>query len=276
MLGIIDVGGGMRYVFGAGVLDYCLDHCIQFDYCLGVSAGASNLIGYLAQQPGRSKTFYTDYAFRDDYMGVKHYKETGDFINLDYIYGTLSNHDGEYPLDLDRVKASSAQFVTVATDAFTGKATYFTKDDLAQDRYGAIAASACVPVVNRPLAFQGSHYVDGGVSDPIPIETAQADGVTKTVVILTRPKDYFRRSRRDLYFVLRLRREYPALARALSKRAETYNRQLRRILADDNTLVIAPKSTLHMKTLKLDLEKMNILYEEGYKKGAQIEKWLAR
>ena len=84
MLGIIDVGGGMRDVFGAGVMDYCLDHGISFDYCLGVSAGASNLIGYLAEQKGRSKTFYTNYAFRDDYMGVKHYKETGDFINLHY------------------------------------------------------------------------------------------------------------------------------------------------------------------------------------------------
>lgn len=276
MLGIIDVGGGMRDVFGAGVLDYCLDHHIHFDYCLGVSAGASNLIGYMAKQRGRSKTFYTKYAFRDDYMGLKHYKETGDFINLDYIYGTLSNHDGEYPLNYDEVKASAARFVTVATDAYTGKAVYFTKDDLAQDRYGAIAASACVPVVNRPMEYNGRSYVDGGIADPIPFEKTHVDGVTKTVMILTRPKDYFRRARRDLYFVLRLRRKYPALARALYKRAETYNRQLRRILADDNTLVIAPKSTLHMKTLKLDLEKMNILYDEGYKKGAQIEKWLSR
>lgn len=276
MLGIIDVGGGMRDVFGAGVMDYCLDHDIRFDYCLGVSAGASNLIGYLAEQKGRSKTFYTNYAFRDDYMGVKNFKETGDFINLHYIYGTLSNQGGEYPLDFTKVQDSSAEFVTVATDALTGKATYFTKSDLSQDHYDPIAASACVPVVNHPMEFNGCHYVDGGVADPIPIDKARKDGVDKAVVILTRPKDYFRRARRDLFFVLRLRREYPALARALYKRAETYNRQLRQILKDENTLVIAPESTLNMKTLKLDLEKMNILYDEGYKKGARIERWLSR
>ena len=30
MTGIIDVGGGMRDIYGAGVLDYCLDNNIKF------------------------------------------------------------------------------------------------------------------------------------------------------------------------------------------------------------------------------------------------------
>ncbi len=35
--GIIDVGGGMRDIFGTGVLDACLEKQIQFDYAIGVS-----------------------------------------------------------------------------------------------------------------------------------------------------------------------------------------------------------------------------------------------
>ena len=42
MLGIIDVGGGMRGIYTAGIYDYLLDHQITFDYCLGVSAGSAN------------------------------------------------------------------------------------------------------------------------------------------------------------------------------------------------------------------------------------------
>lgn len=57
MLGIIDVGGGMRDVFGAGVLDYCIDQNIRFDYCIGVSAGASNLIGYAAIKRAAPRPF---------------------------------------------------------------------------------------------------------------------------------------------------------------------------------------------------------------------------
>ena len=40
--GIIDVGGGLRGVYAAGVFDWCLDAGIQFDLCIGVSAGSAN------------------------------------------------------------------------------------------------------------------------------------------------------------------------------------------------------------------------------------------
>ena len=40
-LGIVDVGGGTRGIYGAGVFDYLMDHDIQFDYAIGVSAGSA-------------------------------------------------------------------------------------------------------------------------------------------------------------------------------------------------------------------------------------------
>ena len=56
---IIDVGGGYRAIFGAGVLDRCLEDGITFDSCYGVSAGSANLTSFLAGQHGRNHTFYT-------------------------------------------------------------------------------------------------------------------------------------------------------------------------------------------------------------------------
>lgn len=70
-IGIIDVGGGMRDVFGAGVFDACLDNDITFDLGIGVSTGSANLAGFMAKQKGRSKRFYTEYAFRKEYMSLK-------------------------------------------------------------------------------------------------------------------------------------------------------------------------------------------------------------
>ena len=49
MIGIVDVGGGMRGVFGCGVTDFLLDNDITFDYCLGVSAGSANLASYVSE-----------------------------------------------------------------------------------------------------------------------------------------------------------------------------------------------------------------------------------
>ena len=39
MIGIVDVGGGMRGVFGCGVTDFLLDNDITFDYCLAYPPG---------------------------------------------------------------------------------------------------------------------------------------------------------------------------------------------------------------------------------------------
>ena len=66
MTGIIDVGGGLRGIFGAGVLDRFMELGISFDYCLGVSAGSANLITYLAKQIYRTKIFYTEYSLRPE------------------------------------------------------------------------------------------------------------------------------------------------------------------------------------------------------------------
>lgn len=40
---VVDVGGGMRGIYAAGVLDYCLDQGITFDLGIGVSAGSANI-----------------------------------------------------------------------------------------------------------------------------------------------------------------------------------------------------------------------------------------
>ena len=64
LTGLIDVGGGMRDVYGTGVLDCFIDNNISFDLCIGVSAGSANIASFLAGQRGRNYRFYTEYAMR--------------------------------------------------------------------------------------------------------------------------------------------------------------------------------------------------------------------
>ena len=108
-LGIVDVGGGTRGIYGAGVLDRCLDENIVFDYAIGVSAGSANCASYCAGQKGRNYVFYTDYSFRPEYMGFGNMKKTGSFIGLDYIYSDLSNSTGENPLNYEAIIQSPTE-----------------------------------------------------------------------------------------------------------------------------------------------------------------------
>ena len=54
-MGLVLEGGGMRGVFTCGVLDYFMDHHIEFPYGIGVSAGACNGLSYMSHQRGRAK-----------------------------------------------------------------------------------------------------------------------------------------------------------------------------------------------------------------------------
>ena len=118
--GIIDVGGGFRAIFGAGVEDRCLEEDVGFDHCYGISAGSANLASYLARQQGRAHTFYTQYAFRKEYASMENYITKRNFCDLDYVYGTLSNSDGENPLDYAAFSDNPATFTVVAANGEDG------------------------------------------------------------------------------------------------------------------------------------------------------------
>lgn len=190
--GIIDVGGGLRGIYGAGVLDRCMEEGVRFDCCIGVSAGSANMSSYVAGQHGRNKPFYQDYSFRKEYMSVGNLVRKHSYLDLEYVYGALSNRGGENPLDYPAVVRSPAELVIVATEARTGKPRYFTKADLRQDDYRPLMASCCIPVVDQPYFMDGVPYYDGGLADPVPLEKAFALGCDRVAVILTKPS---RRSR---------------------------------------------------------------------------------
>ena len=129
-IGVIDVGGGLRGIYAVGVFDYCMDHDIRFDLGIGVSAGSANLASYAAGQRGRNHQFYTEYAFRKQYMSMRNFILKHSFIDLDYVYGTLSQSDGENPLDYCALRDNPMEFHVVATNAQTGQAKYFDKNFL--------------------------------------------------------------------------------------------------------------------------------------------------
>ncbi len=278
MTGIVDVGGGTRGIYGAGAFDFFLDRGITFDYLIGVSAGSANGVSFLAGQRGRNLRFYDRYAFRKEYMSMGNLLRRGSYVDLDYIYGTLSNSGGEDPVDYEAFAANPAELVIVATDARTGKPAYFYKKDIRKDHYDFLKASSCVPVVCRPWPIGGRCYYDGGISDPIPFRKAFDAGCDRVVVILTRPKDALRKPGRDAAFARILKRRYPAAARALAARSRTYNRSLARALAlekEGKVLILAPDSIGDLKTLSQDHGKLELLYRKGYNDAEKVCAFLA-
>lgn len=277
MVGIVDVGGGMRGVYSSGVYDYLMDKGITVDLCIGVSAGSANLITYLAGQKRRTLEFYRDYPKRKEYMSFSNLFKEGSYIGLDYIYSDLSNSDGENPLDFVSALRSDMKYLAVATRVSDGGAEYFSKEAMKQDDYSVLKASCCMPGVCKPVRVGAELYVDGGVADPIPVTKAFELGCDKVILVLTKPReDYCKPLFATKVLSLRLRK-YPevlSLMKSLHTRCGEIFERVSRWEKEGKVLVIEPKELHGMTTLNTDSEAIFKLYEQGYKDAEAIENYI--
>ena len=293
---MIDVGGGFRAIFGCGVMDRMLEDGIDVDMCYGVSAGAANMTSFIARQHGRNHTFYTKYAFRKEYASAESFFKNHNFANLDYIYGTLSNHDGENPLDFAAFEANETGFTVVACNAEDGSTKYFDKSRVRFDDFdiikasnitsgGATGSSQKVIVrgissfsANQPLyVVDGVPYFDGGIADPIPVQKALDDGYDRVILILSRLRDEVRKQQRDLAPARILERSHPAAAEKLRMRYKTYNDELelaKRYEAEGKVLILAPEDLYGLNTLKKNFEGLEMMYRKGYAAAEAIPAFL--
>ena len=53
--------------------------------------------------------FYTEYPFRKEYMSLRNFLLKKSYLDLNYVYGTLSNANGENPLDYQRFISSPTE-----------------------------------------------------------------------------------------------------------------------------------------------------------------------
>ena len=275
--GVIDVGGGYRGIYAAGVLDYCMDQNITFDLGIGISAGSANLASYAAGQKGRNYLFYTEYGFRKQYASLGNFIRKQSYIDMDYVYGTLSNHDGESPLNYPAIRDNPMEFFVVAADAVTGQAKYFGKEDIAADNYDVFKASSSIPFFCPPYEIKGVPYYDGALGDPVPVEKAFELGCDRVVVILTKPENILRNSKKDERLAAAIRKKYPLAAERLRERAQRYNEEValaQKYAKQGKVLIVSPDDPCGVDTLKKDKASLHRLYEKGYADGQRIKDYL--
>lgn len=274
---MIDVGGGFRAIFGAGVMDRMMEDGVTVDHCYGVSAGSANMVSFISGQHGRTHKFYTEYAFRKEYASLDNYIKNHNYANLEYVYSTLSNHDGEYPVDYEAFAANPTGFTVIACNAEDGSTKYFDKSDVSYDDFDIMKASSAVPVACEPYVIDGVPYYDGGIADPVPVQKALDDGYDRVVVILTRLKDVLREQKKDIGPAAILRRSHPTAAERLLNRSRTYNDEValaKEYEKDGRVLILAPESLYGLNTLSKSYEGLERMYRAGYAAAEAIPAFL--
>lgn len=262
--GLVVEGGGMRGIYTAGVLDFFMEKNIYFDDCYGVSAGACHLSSYLSKQIGRSLKVTLDYINDKRYCSINSLIKTGDMFGVEMLYNRIPNELVLY--DYETFNKFKGNFYSVVTNCKTGKAEYMKIQDMKKDIV-TVRASSSLPLLSRIVEINGEEYLDGGITDSIPIKKSIEDGHHKNVVILTRDKTY-RKSKASFLNIFKIKyKKYPNLVKAIEDRYKMYNDTIDFIekkRKSGEAFVIQPKGPVNISRVEKDKTKLKALYDEGY------------
>ena len=268
--GLVVEGGGMRGVYTAGVLDYFMEKNLYFDDCYGVSAGACHISSYVSKQIGRSIKVTLDYINDKRYCSVNSLIKTGDMFGVEMLYDLIPNKLELY--DYDTFNKFKGNFYSVVTNCKTGKAEYMKIKDMKKDII-AVRASSSLPLLSRIVEINGKEYLDGGITDSIPIKKSIKDGHKKNVVILTRDKTY-RKSKPKFLSLLKFKyKKYPNLVKAIENRYKMYNETLDFLeeeKAKNKVFIIQPKLPVKISRIEKDKDKLKELYDQGYEDAKEL------
>ena len=268
MNGLVLEGGAMRGMFTAGVLDVFLENNIEFDGAVGVSAGATFGCSFKSKQAGRTIRYNVKYCRNWRYCSIRSLIFTGDMFGADFCYRKLPDELDIF--DMDTFNENPMKFYVVCTDIETGESVYHDMENATRDDCEWYRASASLPIAARIVEIDGRKYLDGGMTDSIPIKFMQGKGYDKNVVILTQPRDYVKGKESMLPIIKRLYRKYPKLIEALENRHTMYNDTLDYIRSEEekgNILVISPESDLKIGHVEHNADNLKRVYEIGRKTG---------
>ncbi|MCR4690478.1 MAG: patatin family protein [Lachnospiraceae bacterium] len=262
--GLVLEGGGMKGIYTAGVLDYFMDKGLQFSAGYGVSMGACNLCSYISGQRGRGAAVTLDYIDDPNYCGIRPMLKTGDLFNVKMAYTDIPMFLN--PFDFEAAAQYPGKAYAVLTDVETGKPVYAPINDLTKSM-DAVRASASMPLVSRLVEIGGRYYLDGGISDSIPIMKSLRDGNRKNVVVMTKEVGYIRKPFTLLPAAKVIYRKYPALVKDLRYRHARYNKVVRFLEREHekgNLFLIRPQHGSEVGRVERDRKKLEMLYEQGF------------
>ena len=266
-VGLVLEGGGMRALFTAGVLDALLDiKELDIDGIVGVSAGALFGVNYVSGQKERAIRYNKKYARDKRYMGFYSWITTGNAVNEEFAF-----YEIPFKLDVfdqEKFKQSKIDFYVVMTNVESGKPEYvLIKDVFKQMEY--LRATSALPFASKIIEINGKKYLDGGISDSIPIDYCEGLGYDKIILVLTRPKNTHKEDKLNFLYKL-VYRKYPNLVKRLINMGKDYEVVLKKIkdLENENKIfVIRPPEVLKIGRLEKNEDKIQNVYDIGLNTG---------
>ncbi len=265
-------GGSYRGIYTSGVLDVFMAQGVYPDCVMGISAGALNGLGYVAEQPGRCRDVVLTYGLDSRYIGTKALRRERNLVGFDFILRDLQHI---LPFQSQQLFDSPRKFYVGVTNCRTGRIEFIDRDGC-PDFLSAVAASCSMPYLCRKVKLGKDEYLDGGASSRLGLEFLELHPeYDRVVMLLTRRMNYRKKKPSEWMKSLakRLYGEYPALVDVLSREDEVYaaeREKLKALEEQGRILVLQPQTELDISRLERDLGKLKLGYETGQRDGERF------
>lgn len=260
-------GGSLRGMYTAGILDVFMDHNIDTDGIIGVSAGALFGPNYYSKQRGRALRYNKRFCGDKRNMSFLSFLLTGNLVNKKFAYYDITlKHD---IFDNDTYKKNYKGYYATVTNIETGEAEYLELKDVIKDME-ILRATAAIPIVSKIVHINGKKYLDGGVADSIPVLKAKEMGYDKIIVVLTRDINYIKEpvSSKMMKLANIVYKKYPKFIKTMENRNNVYNKTLDIIkeLEDNKEIfVFRPSVPIQLSTIVKDPNDLQRVYDLGIK-----------
>ena len=248
-----------------------LEKDLMADYIVGVSAGIAYGVSYVSRQPRRNLEILTRFANDRRYMGLGNLldRHNRSYFGLEFSYETIPNE--LVPFDYDTFAAFPGKGEAGVTNLETGKAEYL-EVPRRDDSFLLLQATCAMPLMFPVYRLGGKPYLDGGAAETVPYLRAFEMGCDRAIVILTKPRSFVRKREKLLPVIERRYREYPNFCQTMRERAERDNRareELFRLEKEGKVLVLAPEDLRGVSRIERDVEKLRLLWADGYQQGME-------
>lgn len=269
---LIVQGGGFRTGFTAGILDaFIALEYFPFERIIGLSGGAISASYFMSQQFGSCIEAMRVLASDTEFVNPKYLFHDRGYMNIDHLR-LVANEMVPFDLAnaLKTLKKSEVYFV--ATNRLTGKPIYLSPNE--SDWIDMVIASSTLPYVTKGTQkVRELDLMDGGWSDPIPIEWAIGQGADDILIIRTNDinqkivqswPDYFG----SIYF-----RNNPDLSNCFALTHEVYNKTIDFLINTSEKVTIDqlwPEEGLKCGSYSYSIDKINSDYRYGLQVGIEF------
>ncbi|MGI6217950.1 MAG: patatin-like phospholipase family protein [Coriobacteriales bacterium] len=257
-------GGALRGIFAAGALDFLLDVGVIAKNLVGVSAGALSGFSYVSGERGRSCYVNVRFCTEWRYLSMRSFMTTGNAYGVKFAFHDIA--EKYCPQDNAGFRSSPCNLIATVTNLETGQAEFMHVVDPETDLI-YLRASSAMPFVSQTVIIDGKPYLDGGISDAIPVEHSIGLGNKKQIVLLTQDRAYRKEKSRIYDFGSVVYHNFPNFCEAMNTRHLRYNKERAKIaqMAEAGEIfAIYPQVRPEVKHMETDRNKLFSLYMDGY------------